>query len=275
MPPTDDSTSGDDSASGDNSNPFTSAETYYAEHRPGYSEEIVRYLKDRFELDDAARVLDLGCGAGQIAVSIAQFAGEVVGMDPNEEMLRQARTRAESAGRENVEWIVGSDADLSDELGPFRLTTMGRSFHWMEQERTLERLYRITESGGGIAILNDDEWLTRGEQEWQDDVYEVASEYVDDLPDRVPEDDVEYDDPWDELIAEFGFTDVATETFESEREWTVEGVVGYVFSLSFCSPETLGDDKWAFEEDLRARLNEREEDAFVQNVEETVISSKK
>ena len=281
MPPTDDSTPGDgsnptnDASPEDNSNPFTSAETYYAEHRPGYSAEGIRYLTDRFELDDDARVLDLGCGAGQIAVPIARFAGEVVGMDPNEEMLRQTRERAAATGRENVEWMVGSDADLSDEMGPFRLTTMGRSFHWMEQERTLERLYRSTESGGGVALLNDPEWLTRGEQEWQDDVYAIASEYVEDLPDRVGADDVEYDDPWDELIAEFGFTDVEVETFESEREWTVDGVVGYVFSLSFCSPETFGDEKRAFEDDLRARLNEREEDAFVQNVEETVISGKK
>jgi SAM-dependent methyltransferase len=271
MPPTDDSTPGDDS------NPFTSAETYYAEHRPGYSDAVIQYLTDRFELDDSARVLDLGCGTGQIAVPLARFVGEVVGMDPNEEMLREARKRVDATAteRENVEWRVGSDSDLSDELGPLRLTTMGRSFHWMAQERTLERLYRMTGSSGGIALLDDVEWFSRGEKAWQDDVYEIASEYVEDLPDRVPETDVEYDDPWDELIAGFGFTDVETETFESIREWTVEGIVGYVFSLSFCSPETFGDDRQAFENDLRARLNERAEDTFVQRVEETVISGKK
>jgi hypothetical protein len=48
-------------------NPFVSAERYYAECRPGYGESTTRYLVDRFSLDTDARLLDLGCGAGQLA----------------------------------------------------------------------------------------------------------------------------------------------------------------------------------------------------------------
>lgn len=255
------------------SNPFTSTEAYYADYRPGYGDDVIEYVSDRFALDDTARVLDLGCGAGQITVPLAAHAGEVVGMDPNEGMLREARKRAAAAGRENIEWAVGSDADLGDELGTFGLTTMGRSFHWMDQERTLDHLYRMTEPGGGVALLGDEEWFTRGTKAWQDDVYALADGYVDDLPERTGP--IEYDDPWDELIAEFGFTDVETVTFESEREWTVDDIVGYVFSLSYCSPETVGDDGDAFESDLRARLNDRDAAVFDQDVVRTVIAGRK
>ncbi|WP_170977405.1 class I SAM-dependent methyltransferase [Halorussus salinisoli] len=239
--------------------PFEGTEEYYADHRPDYGEPVVQYLRDRFQLDGSARVLDLGCGTGQIAVPLAAHVGTVVGMDPNEEMLRQARRKARDAGRENVEWVVGSDADLREslheDLGTFWLTTMGRSFHWMDQEATLDRLYRTTEPGGGVATVNDTEWLTKGVEDWQADVYRVADEYLDDLPPRTGPVE-EYDDPWDELLEDHGFSDVEVRKFESEREWTVEGVVGYVFSLSFCSPERFGDDREAFEADLRTRLNE-------------------
>lgn len=254
------------------SNPFRSTEAYYAEHRPGYGDAAIDYLCERFALDESSRVLDLGCGAGHITVPLAAHVAEIVGMDPNEEMLREARKRAEKAGRENIEWMVGSDADVGDELGKFALTTMGRSFHWMNQERTLERLYSMTEPGGGVALVGDDEWFTRGTKEWQDEVYALADEYIEELPERTGP--IEYDDPWDELIADFGFTDVAVTTFEFEREWRVDSIIGYLFSLSYCSPDTVGERKNSFEDDLRALLNERDEAAFVQDAEVQIISGR-
>jgi ubiquinone/menaquinone biosynthesis C-methylase UbiE len=256
----------------DDSQRFASTEEYYARYRPRYGDAAIDYLRDRFGLDDTARVLDLGCGAGQLTIPLTACAGAVVGMDPNEEMLRWAQKQAAAAGRENVEWVVGSDADLRDDLGPFRLTTMGRSFHWMDQERTLGRLYRMTEPGGGVALVTDEEWLTKGTAVWQDEVYAVAAEYLDDLPERTGP--VEhYADPWDELLESFEFTDVETATFDFEREWDVESVVGYVFSLSFCSPRTFGDDREAFEEDLRARMRELDQ-PFVQEGSVEVISGR-
>ena len=150
----------------DDSNPFASAETYYAEYRPGYGDAAIQYLSNWFGLGESSRVLDLGCGTGQIAIPLAGHVGEVVGMDPNEQMLQKAEKCAESAGIENVEWVVGSDADLSDDLGSFQLATMGRSFHWMNQQRTLDRLHAMLEPGGGVASLTDAEWFIRGANRW-------------------------------------------------------------------------------------------------------------
>jgi len=254
---------------------FDGTEKYYARYRPKYGTDALEYLVERFDLDDSARVLDLGCGAGQIAIPLAAYVRTVVGMDPNTEMIQQARQQAESAGRENIEWIVGSDEDLSDDLGPFRLTTMGRSFHWMEQEATLKQVHRITESGGGVAILDDEEWLTRGTQEWQAVVYETADEYLTDLPPRTGPVEYEDEDPWDELIEECGFTDVELRTLDVTREWNRDSIVGYVFSLSFCSPAVFGEDKEAFEEETRTRLSDLEESTFEQNVTISIISGRK
>jgi hypothetical protein len=103
-------------------------------------------------------------------------------------------------------------------------------------------------------------------------VYAIADEYLDDLPDRTGP--VEHDDPWDEKVAAFGFDDVEVATFETDREWDVDGIVGYVFSLSFCSPDTFGDEREAFENDLRARLSEMEGEPFVQRVETKIIAGR-
>jgi ubiquinone/menaquinone biosynthesis C-methylase UbiE len=259
----------------DDHDPFDGTEEYYAEHRPGYGEAALSYLRERFGLDGDDRVLDLGCGAGQVAVPLAGYVGEVVGMDPNRTMLREARRRAGEVGRENLRWVVGSDADLSEELGPFRLATMGRSFHWMDERATLERLRGLLEPGGGVAVLNDEEWFTRGTAGWQDAVYNLTAEYLDELPERTGPVDYSDEDPWDELVRSVGFDDVEVATFAVEREWTVDGVAGYVFSLSYCSPEAFDEDRDAFETDLRARLNDADGETFLQRAETEIIAGRK
>ncbi|WP_206424947.1 class I SAM-dependent methyltransferase [Halosimplex salinum] len=258
--------------------PFASAETYYAQYRPRYGDRPIAHLVDRFDLDDDSRALDLGCGAGQITIPLAAHVGTAVGMDPNSRMIDGARGQARAADRENVEWTVGSDADLrgavGEELGPFTVTTMGRSFHWMDRGPTLDRIRELTEPGGGVAVFGDTEWLTSGRRAWQDEVYDLAADYLDDLPERTGQRTEPYENPYDELIADHGFEAVEVATFESTREWTVDEVVGYVFSLSFCSPATFGDEKDDFEADLRERLDELG-GPFEQDEEVRVISGRK
>lgn len=235
--------------------PFAGVADYYAAHRPGYGEDAVAYLADRFALDASARVFDLGCGAGQLTAPLSADAGAVVAWDPDEAMLSRARERVREAGEENVTFAARSDADLHDGVGPFRLTTMGRSFHWMDGGETLDRLRSITEPGGGVAILNDHGLLTRGTGDWAAAVHAVASEYGD-VPEQRDPAEVEYDDPWDELLAARGFADVVERTFSLERTWTVDGVVGYLLSLSYCAPGELGGERDALAAAVRRRLQE-------------------
>ncbi|WP_436909885.1 class I SAM-dependent methyltransferase [Halosimplex marinum] len=255
--------------------PFRSAEPYYARYRPRYGDRPIDHLVDRFALDESSRALDLGCGAGQIAVPLAARVGRVVGMDPSEAMLDGAREQSRQAGVENVEWVQGSDADLrgalGDDLETFDVTTVGRAFHWMDRGPTLDGIRELTRPGGGVAIFDDTEWLTSGERAWQDEVYGLADEYLDDLPERTGPRTEPYENPYDEMLADRGFADVEVATFERTREWSVDEVVGYVFSLSCCSPATFGDEKADFEAELRERLDALG-GPFGQDDEVTVIS---
>ncbi|MFB6074156.1 MAG: class I SAM-dependent methyltransferase [Haloarculaceae archaeon] len=236
--------------------PFAGTAAHYARARPGYGEAALDHLDERFGLD-GARVLDLGCGAGQVAVPLAARAGQVVAMDPNEAMLAATRERTADAGRENVETHRGSDADLRDglieDVAPLDLTTVGRAFHWMDGRATVACLRAATRPGGGIALLDDVEWLTGGTEPWTAAVYEVVAGHLADPPARYEPAEVEYDDPWDELLADCGLAAVREETFAVERTWSVDRIVDYVFSLSFAAPGEF-DDAGAVERALRERL---------------------
>ena len=74
-----------------------------------YGESTHRLCK-RAGITDGMRVLEIGSGAGDVALTIAEFigpTGQVVGVDINAEILDTARQRATDTGTRNVEFIAG------------------------------------------------------------------------------------------------------------------------------------------------------------------------
>ena len=58
------------------------------------------------------RVLDLGCGDGRLALGVAPYAREVIGLDPDPEAIRGARQTAAALGARNVRFDVAAGQDL-------------------------------------------------------------------------------------------------------------------------------------------------------------------
>jgi hypothetical protein len=54
-----------------------------------------------------------------------------------------------------VTFLLGGSGDLTPAMGPFRLVTMGRAFHWMDRAATLAMLDRIVTPDGGVALFHD------------------------------------------------------------------------------------------------------------------------
>jgi len=226
---------------------FASTAEQYAAHRPDHDERAMAHVCERLDLDGDAWVLDLGCGTGEIALPLSARVERVVGLDPSRPTLRRARRRARVHGAA-IDWVQATDAELAAFEPRFAAATVGRALHRTDRRRTLEQFRRLAR---GVAIVGDREWLTRGTREWQDRAYEVVAAYVD-PPERTGP--VEYDDPYDTVLREADYRDVRVETFDRERRLSADVVVGYVLSLSFCSPAVLGDDRRAFERDLRDAL---------------------
>lgn len=110
-------------------------QTRDAQYTMGRSETETRRLIEQSQLYDGVtrrflnaagiekgmKVLDIGSGAGDVALTLAEFVGNdgaVVGVDVNAEILETARSRAETAGITNVEFIAGDarTLDLPDDF---------------------------------------------------------------------------------------------------------------------------------------------------------------
>ena len=74
-------------------------------------------------LTPGLRVLDLGCGCGDVAMLAAELVGPngaVVGIDRSAEVLAVARERAQAAGHANIEFRESAAEDFVDQA-PFDL----------------------------------------------------------------------------------------------------------------------------------------------------------
>ena len=142
----------------------------YARYRREYPRELVEHLR-RFGRGGRGRLLDLGCGTGQLLLQLAGFFDHCVGIDSEPDMLREAARLARERDVRNAQWIRASSSDLprlESELGLVDLVTIGTAFHFMEPRATLRGLTRVVREGGAVAVayngspmwLHPDRWAT-------------------------------------------------------------------------------------------------------------------
>ena len=144
-------------------------QTQDAQYTMGRSEAETKRLIEQSQLYDGVtrrflnaagigkgmKVLDIGSGAGDVALTLAEFVGNdgaVVGVDVNAEILETARSRAETAGITNVEFIAGDarTLDLPDDFDAIvgRLVLM----YMAEPGDALKQLATRLRPGGIIAF---------------------------------------------------------------------------------------------------------------------------
>ena len=80
-----------------------------------YGESTQRLCK-RAGVTEGMRVLEVGSGAGDVALTLAELvgpAGQIIGVDVNPAILETARQRATDAGIRNVEFVAGDARTLA------------------------------------------------------------------------------------------------------------------------------------------------------------------
>ena len=127
---------------------------FYLRGRPPYSRALRETVAAACGVNGAGRLLDVGCGPGVLAVELAPLFQEVVGLDPDADMLAEANRHARRAQATNIQWVRGLAEEIRElDLGTFRLVAFGQSFHRTDRERVGEAVYDLLEPGGSIALV--------------------------------------------------------------------------------------------------------------------------
>lgn len=235
---------------------FKDTAGYYSKFRPLYPSTLTRYLVHKFRMDGKGRMLDLGCGTGQLALRFTDWFEEIVGVDTEQEMLNEAARLSEINRINNVQWMQGKAEELNTSWGSFRLITIAKAFHWMDRKAVIDVLYNSVCDHGGIAII--DPYNQNPKQEaWQLKTNEVVKRWLGD--DRRAGNST-YSHPiekHEDIIAQSSFVRMETHKLPSYlHTWTVDSIVGNLYSTSFASKRFFGDESVRFEDELRQALFE-------------------
>jgi ubiquinone/menaquinone biosynthesis C-methylase UbiE len=124
----------------------------YDRHRPSYPAAAIDYLIRVCALVPGSRVVDVGCGTGISTRLLAARGLEVIGIEPNADMRRQAELIGCPAGpaasfREGRAEATGlPDACAS-------LVIAAQAFHWFANESSLREFHRLLRPGGWVALI--------------------------------------------------------------------------------------------------------------------------
>jgi ubiquinone/menaquinone biosynthesis C-methylase UbiE len=205
---------------------FTGLADRYARCRPTYPPEVVDLILRQGGLGPDTLLVDVGCGTGISARLFAARGVHVVGIDPNEDMLRQA---ARAGGPACLSYRHGRGEETGLPDGSAQVVLCAQAFHWLDAPRALSEFHRILRTGGWVALV----WNERDEE---DPFTHACGEVIRTFPDTG-----KVEGPRQQggkaLLESALFAHGRKEEFRHAQEMDEEGLLGRVFSASYAPRE--------------------------------------
>src|ERR1700722_4448774 len=105
----------DETASSFDPRRFRANVPFYARYRLGYPDSLIARVSALVGLTPGARVMDLGCGPGLLAIPFARGGRAVTAVDPEPEILAALGVAAPEAGV-SIDAREGSSFDMPPDI---------------------------------------------------------------------------------------------------------------------------------------------------------------
>ena len=129
---------------------FSGFANEYDAVRPAPPVEIVELLSD-YTGTSAPSVVDLGSGTGLSTAPWRDRAGELVGIEPNPDMLAVARERLPGC-----RFVEGTAEDTGLPASSADVVTASQAMHWFTSGPALQEIGRVLRPGGVFAAFDCD-----------------------------------------------------------------------------------------------------------------------
>ncbi|HEX3721620.1 MAG TPA: class I SAM-dependent methyltransferase, partial [Nitrolancea sp.] len=138
--------------------------------RPPYPVGVVEILAGLM-VDSLGKILDAGCGSGDLAIPLLRIAEQIDAVDPSAAMLAAGRARP-GGDDPRIRWIAGYMEDVVIDP-PYALVTTGESLHWMDWPIVIRRFRELLAPGAHLAIVGRDE----ESNDWAEDLLRLINQY--------------------------------------------------------------------------------------------------
>jgi SAM-dependent methyltransferase len=131
---------------------FNEVAALYERARPAYPQAVI---DDLFALTGAQagdRVLEIGCGTGQVTVPLAERGLRITALEPGADLAAIARTKLTAHPDAEVVQRRFEDYDLPPEQ--FDLVVSATAFHWVDPKIRVTKSAAALRPGGHLAIIH-------------------------------------------------------------------------------------------------------------------------
>jgi SAM-dependent methyltransferase len=235
---------------------FRGTAEYYDRYRLPYPAALFDDLRARVPVTGTGRLLDLACGTGQIAFPLEKEFREVWAVDQEPDAIALVVAKAERLELRHLHAVVGAAEDLTFD-DPFELIGIGNAFHRLRRTRVAELVASWLRPGGCVALVGGGS-PRHGRRPWQRAMDDLLTRWMHTAgaADRIPDgwEEALARDPNEAVLGRAGLAYQGTFDFDVTYRWTIDELVGHVYSTSFLNRRALGDRVDAFERDLRDTL---------------------
>ena len=131
---------------------FNTAPTLYEDVRPGYPEELIQDVLDISGLNDHSRILEIGCGTGQVTRPFAERGYALVCLDIGADLIAVAKEKLKAFP--NVSFVEQAfEAWKPDRK--FDLVISATAFHWVDPNVRYLKASEVLRSGGSLAVFSN------------------------------------------------------------------------------------------------------------------------
>jgi ubiquinone/menaquinone biosynthesis C-methylase UbiE len=194
----------------------------YAKYRPGYPDDMLRFLQAL--VPPPATVADIGSGTGILTRQLLNSGYKVYAVEPNEAMRREAeRTSSDSPTFLSVRGTAEATT-LADRSVDF--VACAQAFHWFDRSKTRSEFCRILKENGLSALI----WNER-----MDDASPINRAYENILREMAPDyQNVSHRQVGpEEIRAFFAPGEFQVRTFPNDQVLDREGFFGRLLSSSY------------------------------------------
>lgn len=232
---------------------FRGTADYYARYRPPYPPQLLDWVLAEADPNGAGELLDLGCGTGEVAIPLSRHFLRVTAVDQEPEMIARAEAKASEMGVHNVRWLVGTAEELDIAAASVDLVAVGSAFHWMDRPLVARRAADWLTTGGTLALLGGTSPWT-GTAPWQPRVVRVLHRWLGEQRRAGSGTFARPAERHEAVLEAAGYAPIRQLSVTTTQTWTLDTIVGYLYSTSFAARPLLGDRAAGFEEDLRSEL---------------------
>lgn len=128
----------------------TNAQAYHR-YRPKCPVYILDILRRASALPSDARILEIGCGTGQLTVDIAKWQHSVVAIEKGIQLARLAAINTRTFS--NVAIIAADFEQWPVPVESYDLVVACQSFHWIEASTGIRKVYDLLSPNGRFALI--------------------------------------------------------------------------------------------------------------------------